>query len=553
MSNSLLNIGASGLRVAELALQVTGHNIANASTPGYTRQQALQTSNLPLYVGAGYMGQGAHVTTVRRIFDNYLTSQVTANQSQASGLERQSQLLGTLDGILSNSNTGLTVALQDFFAALDGVAANSSQSAPRQAFIAAGEALANRIRSVDQRLAAQATEVNQEIPAQVTAANVASKQIAALNERIRLAEAVRNGQPANDLRDQRDTLVRELNTIVRTRVVEDSEGQFDLYIGNGQPLVLGQKAFALKADASEFDASQYSVSFDTGNGTVPLRVEQLGGGKLAGLMAFRHDTLEPARAQLGRIVAALGTAMNAQHAAGYDLDGGTGTALFSFAGMGSAVASARNTGAGAVSATLLDVNQLSGHDYQLTFRGGEWVAQRLPNNDTVGTVTPPGVLTVDGLEFTMGGTPDEGDTFLLRPASDVARSFEMVLNDPRKFAAAAMDPTAAGGGALDNGNANLLVALRTAGLLNGGATSLGNAYIDLVTDVGTQARGVELMAQAQSQVLTDSVAAQQAVSGVNLDEEAANLLRYQQAYQASAKVMQTAVTVFDTLLSIANR
>lgn len=552
MNNSLLNIGASGLRVAEMALQVTGHNIANASTPGYTRQQALQTSNLPLYVGAGYLGQGAHVTTVRRIFDSYLTAQVTASQSQASGLERQSQLLTSLDGILSNSSTGLTVALQDFFASLDGVAANPSQTAPRQAFIAAGEVLANRIRSLDQRLETQAIEVNQEIPAQVAAVNVATKQIAALNEQIRLAEATSNGQPANDLRDQRDALVRELNTVVRTRVVEGSEGQFDLYVGNGQPLVLGQKSFELKAESSEFDPSQYSVSFDTGNGTVPLSVEQLGGGKLAGLLAFRQDTLEPARAQLGRIVAALGSAMNTQHAAGVDLDGAAGTALFSFAGMPAPVASARNTGSGSVSATLLDVNQLSGHDYQLTFQGGAWVAQRLPDKVAVGSATPPATLNVDGLEFTFGGTPDEGDSFLLRPTSNAARNFEMLLNDPRKFAAATVDPTAAGNGPLDNGNANLLAALRNATLLNGGSTSFGNAYVDLVTDVGTQARGVGLMAEAQGQVLKDTVAAQQAVSGVNLDEEAANLLRYQQAYQASAKVMQTAATVFDTLLSIAN-
>ena len=124
------------------------------------------------------------------------------------------------------------------------------------------------------------------------------------------------GQQPNDLRDQRDALVRELNTVVRTRVVEGSEGQFDLYIGNGQPLVLGQKSFELKAESSEFDPSQYSVSFDTGNGTVPLSVEQLGGGKLAGLLAFRQDTLEPARAQLGRIVAALGSATTPAELAG---------------------------------------------------------------------------------------------------------------------------------------------------------------------------------------------------------------------------------------------
>lgn len=552
MSNSLLNIGASGLRVAELALRVTGHNVANANTPGYSRQQALQTSNLPLYAGVGYLGQGANVTTVRRIYDSFLTVQVAAGQSQTSGLDRQLQLLTSLDSVLSNSSTGLSGSLQEFFGALDGIASQPSQNAPRQTFLASTEVLANRIRSVSQRLDTLGAEVNNEIPAQVAAVNVTSKQIAMLNERIAQTEATSNGQPANDLRDQRDALVRDLNTVVRARVTETGDGQFSVYIGNGQPLVLGQKNYELKAEPSEFDSAQFSVSFDTGNGTMPLSLEQIGGGKLAGLLAFRQDTLEPARAELGRIAAVLGTAVNTQHAAGFDLDGAAGGAVFSFDSMDPPVASKRNTGSGTVGASITDMNQLSGSDYRVSFIGGQYVVKRLPDDVEVGTAAAPGTLNVDGLQLTFGGAAADGDSFLVRPAANASRNFQLELTDPRKFAAAAADPTAAGNGVLDNGNASQLAALRNATLLNGGSTSIGSAYIDLVTDVGTQTKGVELMHKAQSQLLEDGVAAQQAISGVNLDEEAANLLRFQQAYQASAKVMQTATSIFDTLLSIAN-
>ena len=181
MSSSLLNIGATGLRVADINLQVTGNNIANASTPGYSRQEAVQTENIPLYAGVGYLGQGANVTTVKRIYDQFLTAQVQSGQASTSAADQLNSLVSGLSKYMSDSNSGLTSSLTSFFNAADGLASKPSDTTARQVFLNAAAGLQSRFNSIAGQLSSLNNQVNTQVQTQISSVNGTAQQIASLN------------------------------------------------------------------------------------------------------------------------------------------------------------------------------------------------------------------------------------------------------------------------------------------------------------------------------------------------------------------------------------
>ncbi|MGM3276754.1 flagellar hook-associated protein FlgK [Ralstonia sp. 24A2] len=644
MSSSLLNIGASGLRAAGIHLQVTGNNIVNANTPGYSRQEAVQTQNVPLYAGVGYLGQGTDVATVKRIYDQFLTTQVQNGHAATSAASQLSSLLTGLDKYMGDPNSGLSSALTSFFNAADGLASKPSDTTARQVFLNAAAGLQNRFNAIAGQMNALSGQVNTQVQTQVSTVNGTAKQIAALNEQITKAESS-TGQPANDLRDQRDQLVQTLNKSIKASAVQTSEGQYNVYIGNGQALVQGNQSFELTTVSSPYDSTQLSVGYKSPAGIVSVDDSQLGGGALGGLMEFRRNTLIPAQNSLGRLAAATSSAVNTQNRLGMDANGKMGSDLFSVAGP-SVAPSSSNTGNGTLTATITNANAGQGYDYQVKYQGGAYTVSRYPDGSGAVTVTS-WPTTVDGVTLNLGGTMSNGDVFLVRPTANAASSMKTLTNDYHAVAAASpvvadlgsnnkgsgavtsvgvnagyaatplaspvsLTYNAAAGGTLsgfpgsvtvtvngtsttytgtapytqgatyafngvqmtmtgapangdtfklspnsanstDNGNASALAKLRNATLLDGGTTSIGSAWNSLTTQVGVQTNEANGNLTAQAGLLLSATRQQQSVSGVSLDEEAMNLMRYQQAYQASAKVMQTANSLFDSLLSIAGR
>jgi len=644
MSSSLLNIGASGLRTAGIHLQVTGNNIANANTPGYSRQEAVQAQNIPLQTGVGFLGQGANVATVKRIYDQFLTTQVQNGQAATSAASQLSSLLTGLDKYLADPNSGLSSALTGFFNAADGLASKPSDTTARQVFMNAVSGLQSRFNAVAGQMTALTNQVNTQVQTHISTVNSAAKQLAALNEQIAKAESA-TGQPANDLRDQRDQLVQTLNKSIKASAVQTSDGQYNVYVGNGQALVQGNQSFELTAVSSPYDPTQLSVGYKSPAGTVGMDDSQLGGGALGGLMEFRRNTLIPAQNSLGRLAAAVSASVNAQNRLGMDANGKLGADVFSVAGP-SVAPSTSNTGSGALTASITNANAGQGYDYQMKFQGGAYTVSRYPDGSGAVTVTS-WPTTVDGVTLNLSGTMNNGDSFLVRPTADAASSMKTLTSDPRAIAAASpvvadvgsnnkgsgavtavgvnagyasaplaapvtLSYNAASGGSLsgfpgsvtvtvngtsttytgtapyaqgatyafngvqmtmtgtpangdtfklspnvanstDNGNASAFAKLRNATLLDGGTTSMGSAWNNLVTQVGVQTHQASGNLTSQTALLAGSTRQQQSVSGVSLDEEAMNLMRYQQAYQASAKVMQAANSLFDSLLSIAGR
>jgi flagellar hook-associated protein 1 len=543
MASNILSIGQSALAAAQVGLSTTGHNIANAATPGYNRQVVVQGAALPQNFGFGFMGQGTEISTVKRIYNEYLGNQVQTAQASKSGLDSYYAQIRQIDNLLGDATTGLSPVMQDFFSSIQDVTSNPSGIPARQGVLSSAEALASRFQSLAGRLEEIEQGVNSQILSSVSSIHTYAQQIAGLNDAIGRAQRA-TGQPANDLLDQRDQLILELNKEIKTTVVKQGDGNYNVFIGNGQPLVVGTTTYQLANVVSPTNPERIEVAFRASSGDLVI-VGDAGvvGGKLGGLIEFRSQTLEPAQNALGRVAIGLADTFNAQHQLGFDLNGVAGGAFFNVAAPAVGSNSA-NTGSAVIGASIDNANALTISDYRLRYDGANYTLTRLSDNTTTTFATFPQI--VDGVELNLtSGAPATGDSFLIRPTVNGASGFGVALTDPAGFAAAAQT-----GAVGDNRNALFLGALQTAKTLGNGTTSFQGAYSQFVSQIGNKTRELEVTSSAAGKLLTEATTALQNESGVNLDEEAANLLRYQQAYQAAGKVMQIASEMFDMLLSL---
>jgi flagellar hook-associated protein 1 FlgK len=440
---SILGTGLSGLSAAQTGLLTTGHNISNASTPGYSRQQAIQVSNLPQPTGSGFIGQGVQVTTVRRIYSQYLVSQTLQAQTQSSQLDSYYTQIKQIDNILGDPNSGLSPALQDFFRGVQDVAASPASVPSRQALLSNAQSLTARLQGLNQRFTEIRDGVNRQITESVNEINSLAQQIASLNHNIILAQGAAGGQPPNDLLDQRDALLTQLNGITNTAVVREGEGGLNIFIGNGQALVVGAQTLTLKAVVSPEDPRKTVVGYVSGGSTVLIQESNLQGGALGGYLAFR-GTLDSAQNALGRIAISLGQTFNDQHRLGQDLNGALGGNFFTVP-VPKVISVAGNNPASSIAASISDVGALTTSDYQLGFDGTTYTLTRLSDNTSVSTsVVPSGAapLALDGLSIT-AATINAGERFMIQPTRNGAQDIAVAINDTAKIAAAAPIRTAA--------------------------------------------------------------------------------------------------------------
>lgn len=463
---SIFSVALTGLNAAQVGLLTTNHNIANASTEGYNRQQIFQTTNTPLFTGAGFIGQGTSLDTVRRVYSQQLNEQVLAANTGAAEMGSYLSQIRQIDNLLADPDAGLSPALSRFFGAVQEMAAYPASLPARQSLLSASQALVSRFQAIDQRMAEIGTGVNGMIISEVGAINAYARQIAEINQRIVVAQAAGPNQPANDLLDQRDQLIAELNTKIRATTILQNDGTYSVFIGNGQPLVVGTLPFTMQALPDSSDPQRMIVAMQSPSGaSITLPESLLTGGSLGGLLKFRSETLDVTREAFGTIALKLAQDFNTQHALGLDLAGNAGGAFF-------------------------DVSQID-------------------------------------------------------PLNPRATGLRLAISDPAEIAAA-LSP----GGVSDNRNALLLGALQTANTMFGDTATYQSAYSTLVAQIGNKTREVEITGKAQQSLFEQAEASRSQLSGVNLDEEAANLMRYQQAYQAAAKVMAIASTLFDEILAL---
>ncbi|MBK6958802.1 MAG: flagellar hook-associated protein FlgK [Nitrosomonas sp.] len=637
MGNSILDIGITGLLTAQRQLLTTGHNISNADTPGYKRQQVVLSTNIPQSSGAGFVGRGVHSTTVQRIYNQFVVSQSLQIQTQSQAMDSYFSQIKQLDNMLGDSSSGLSPAIQNFFSAVQDVATNPSVIPSRQAMISNGEALVARFQSMDQRMAQIREDVNTQITSTVVDINSLASQIADINHQILVAEGAAGGQPANDMQDQRDELISQLNKLVNTDTVRQSDGSVNVYVGSGQALVVGTQTLSFKAIVSPDNPDNLTIGLVIGSNTVQLPENQITGGMLNGVLSFRSITLDSAQNALGRIAITLAQTLNAQHQSGMDLNGDMGGDFFTLPSP-KIISALSNNPASSITAGISDYSALTTSDYQFSYDGTNYILTRSSDNTSVSTaVAPTGVspLTLDGVSVT-GATILTNERFRIQPTINGAKDLAVNISDTTKIAAAGPNRTdaaltntgtgkisagtvnplplnsnlqqpltitfhtpydgqydvagigtglpatnqaytagsdisfngytfqisgspAAGdiftiapnhNGSADNRNALLMGVLQTKNTLANGTASYQSAYGQLVSQVGNKTRELEVTSKAQATLLKQTENTMQSVSGVNLDEEAANLMRFQQAYQASSKVIEMSNTLFDSILRI---
>ncbi len=655
MSN-LINLGLSGLNAAQWGLTTTGQNISNASTPGYTIETPVFAETGGQYTGSGYLPQGVSTVTVTRQYSQYLTTQLNNAQSSSSSLSTYNSLISQLNNLVGSPTAGIASAITSYFTGMQNVANNASSLATRQTAMSGAQTLANQINAAGQQYDALRESVNTQLSNTVSQINSYTQQIAQLNGQINAAST--QGQPPNQLLDQRDLAVSNLSQLIGVQVV-NSNGAYSVFMSNGQPLVSGGNSFNLGTAPSTGDSSELSVQYLGQAGANPaaapqdLPASKIEGGTLGGLVAFRSQTLDPAEAQLGAIAVSFASQVNAQNALGITLAGVQGGALFSV-GSPTVYANTQNTGNASLSVSFANAAQPTTGDYTLAFNGSSYT---LTDNSTGTVVGSASNLSqpINGLNFSMTGTMNAGDSFTVEPTRGALNSFATATTDASAIAAAspvlgAAATTNTGTGAISPGtvtagytmpsstttltyngtgltgfpvgstvtvagspattysitsattvvpyssstgasltinntsagqmnnvsvtisgvpaagdkftigpnaganndgrNALALSNLSTAKSMNGGTVTLTGAYANYVNEIGNQTNQIQTASTAQASLVTQITTAQQSVSGVNINEEAANLLQYQQLYQANSKVIQTAQTLFQTLLGI---
>ena len=626
MSNAI-GISLTALQALQQAIAVTSNNVANANTPGFDDESINLTEAGPQSNGSVMVGAGVDVAGVTRAFSQAETNQLNTSQSALGSLNAQQNFTNQIDNLFGTTANGLTTALQTYFSGWSNVADDPTSTAARQALLGDAQALASSFQSSSTQLNGMVSDVNTQITGDVTQINADAQSIAQLNQQIVVGSA--GGQTPNTLLDQRDQLVSSLSQLVGVTTTANQDGSINVFIGNGQPLVLEDSTTTLTTVPDQFNASELQISTSALNGNSIS--SSITSGDLGGLLQARSQIINPALNQLGQIATALSQSANAQQNSGLDLNGNFGANLFSVGGP-TATASSSNTDATTASVSISNLGALTPDNYILAFNKGAFTLTDTTTGGNValtGAGTAASPLTGAGLSIVLSGTPAAGDQFLIQPTAQAASTIQVAITDPSQIAAAGAIQTSASdsntgnatiaagtvldaanpdllqtatiqftspttfsvngagsftytsganitlngwqtqitgtpatgdvftvqsnaGGTGDNTNATAGANQQSQGVLDGGSVSISGAASALVTAVGTQAQQVNTAQTAQTAVNSAAQAAVQSTSGVNLDDEAANLLQWQQAYQASAQVLTTAESLFTTLIDSVN-
>jgi flagellar hook-associated protein 1 FlgK len=620
-----LSIGLSALIAQQRALATTSNNIANASTPGYSRQRTEFVSNTSERLGNESVGTGVKIDTTRRLSDDILAEQVRSAAGSYQRADAFNNLAESIDDLLADSDTGLAATLQDFANSLQSVANDPSSTSSREAFLSQARSLIARFDSMDQRLSEVGDEVRTRMGAATDEITSIGKSLADVNRQIVAAGASADRATPPELLDQRDRLLERLSELVQVNTAQQPDGTTSVFIGSGQVLVLGANAATVQVTPGTTDPTQPQIVLH-GIGPDINITPFVTGGQLGGTIDFNREMLAPARSELGRIAVGLVTSFNAVHRNGMDAEGELGGDFFSI-GQPQAFAANSNSGTASVALTFGNVADLESTNYRLSYDGANYTLVRADNGavvPTTGTGAAGNPLIANGLSIVISGAPAAGDQFLLKPLEDLGGALGLVVTRPADVAAAAPTRTAAAlantggatisagrvfdvtnanllstatiqfltpttysidgagnfaytpggdidvngtrvqisgapavgdqftigsnvGGSGDNRNAQALIARLGQSVFDGNVT-LQNAAADLVTNVGARTAEAANQRDVQQFVFEKNRDRLDSARGVNLDEEAANMLRYEQLYQAAAQTMSVAGNLFNTLL-----
>lgn len=437
----ILRTAVSGLMAFRAAMSATGHNVANVNTPYYSRQRVELGTPLPEKHPYGYMGRGVDIESVARSYDDFVMKQLRGHSSGVSQYEKLNELTGQMSALLGDTEVGLTPDLEAFFGSLQDLADAPASITARQVFLGEAQTLTTRVQDIDNALNSLRDSVDTGIRNAVTTINDLTTGIARINRDIAQApDSATN--PPNDLLDNRDRMLVDLSKLVGIQVVNQDDGSLNIFMGGGQPLVVGVNAYSLEAVQSGFDPRETTVRLKGQAESSDLE-SYITSGELGGFFEFRRAILSPAQDGLGLLAIGLAETFNDQHEKGMNLDGELGSALFSV-GSPKVWPHTNNdaTSAATFTATVTDSTKLVRSDYEILYDGTNYTATRLSDNQTVLASGNLAALNVEldkqGLNLTLtSGALAAGDRFLVQSTRNGASRFDLSITDPRKVAVAA--------------------------------------------------------------------------------------------------------------------
>lgn len=646
---SILNVAYSGLSAFQRALSVTGNNISNAATQGYSRQSIQFTPSLTQKFGGSYLGSGVNVSSIYRNVDQFARYQVRSSTSVKSQYESYYQQASQIDKLLSQQGTSLSTSMNSFFDAMSQLNNSPETISARNVALKQSQLLVDQFKSLQSRLDEYQNNSTFQINESVMQINQITSDIASVNNQLM------STPNALDLLDKRDELLNQLSQFVEVSAIDQGDGTITVAIADGEMLVAGadQRKLSVSADKSYTLGSK--VLLGTGAGEIDIS-KKLTTGKLGGLLHYEQDVIGKTSQLIGQMAIGLAQKFNAQHQLGMDLNNQLGKQFFTDYNtqeqqLNRVTELPANTGTGVLSVAISDISQTKLADYELIVSDTLTNQVRLLNkNDGTSTTlnwssTPPappaGQLVIDGMTITVDNISNlaNNDRFSIMPTRGAARDLALQITDYREIALASpvrtnsalsnngtgqialgsvIDPTSdiskeyridftsatqynlvnvtdgittgpitftpntnntlnipnnttpaysvvlsgipkAGdqftasfntGGGGDNRNGLMLTSLQQTKIFSGGSENLFDRYSNLLSQIGSQTNQAKIRFDSAKVLHDQAIDFQESKSGVNLDEEGANLIRYQHAYEAAGKLMAVSNQIMDVLFDM---
>ncbi|MDH5517318.1 MAG: flagellar hook-associated protein FlgK [Gammaproteobacteria bacterium] len=419
----IYNTAITGLLAYRTSIATTSNNITNVNTEGYSRQRTNLVTNPGVNTTVGTVGTGVRVGSVTRLADQFDARLINQYQSGFSRLEIMGELSSRIDDIVAAAESNLTPAIDSFFGAVSDVANNPSSVDPRQVMLGQGEVLVERFHYLAEQMDQLDKEVDTRIGYVVQDINALAGEIANLNKAITRSSNL-SDTPPSDLLDNRELLLKRLSEKVEVNIVEQNNGEMNVFIGNGQLLISSGDTFKLRVDTDLKQPDRYTVYLDAGS--IPVDISKnLHGGEIGALVDFRTNILDTAMNRLGRIAIAMSDSFNQQHRAGLDLDAEAGGNFFNIIQNSPDIVN--NTAAGNLIVQVGASIALGDSNYRLKYNDD---GVNPPNYDVIklsdGTQTnflaTAAPFVVDGLTFTPGGVLADGESFDINAGMPLAQA-----------------------------------------------------------------------------------------------------------------------------------
>ncbi len=551
----ILNTAKLGLLSQQLAIEVTGQNIANVQTEGYSRQEVKFEATTPRSFSLGQLGTGVRVAGIERSHDEFLFSQILSEGDTLGRFQVRKDVFDQLEILLSENNgQSLNLTLSSFFSAIQDVSGNPTGLPERSSMLAEAQNLASVFNNLGESLFQIQRNLDATISVEVAKINSLTEEIAALNQAIHANEPTTFS--ANDLRDKRDQKVKELSELIDLNFVDEQDGQISITLNDGTPLVLQSTAFTLDTSINGNNKSFLDIVVLDGAGNSTNITSSITGGTLKGYLDMRDTEVEDLRDKLDRLAAGFVQEFNKIHQQGFGIDGSTGNNLFS-ALTTTVLINTNNTGSATLTATNGDPSNISVDKYEITITGSNsFSLTNLTTGASSGTFTFTSGSTfnlANGFAVTISGTPAVGDKFKLSVSESASRNFSVasgVLSNSDKISAGLNSST-------DGANALELVKLQsklvfgsiTLDSAGSGTFTFDEFYSSIVSTVGIESFSSQSTFLQQEAILLQLNIRRESISGVSIDEELINMIKFQQAYNAAARLIGVVDELLDTVIS----